>query len=449
MNSDTIVAIATANGVGGIGIIRVSGSDSLKIVKNFFKIGDSPESHKAVLGKVYDDQEIVDRSLAIFFKGPNSFTGEDTVEFHCHGSPYILNKVLHLALRYGARIAEPGEFTKRAFLNGKIDLTQAEAVYDLINAKTSLALKSANDQLEGKLSTIIKKMRQELLAKLSHIEAIIDFPDEIDEEPLEHFAPLIKESDNKIAELLQTAETGKIYREGVKVAIAGKPNAGKSSLLNSLLRFERAIVTEIAGTTRDTLEEYISIRGIPIQIVDTAGLRETEDQIEKMGIERSRNSIEAAQLVLFVVEATTPLAKDEKEILALLQKEKAFIIVCNKIDLSENLNLGELADFENLVFISAKFDRGIEKLEDKIASILLAGKTDSALSVNINNRHQEILYRASESLQKCLKTISEGLPIDFLAIDLKAAIISMGEVIGEEVTEEVITEIFANFCVGK
>jgi len=448
MNFDTIVAVATPVGMGGIGIVRLSGSDSLSISSKFVNIKKNLESHKAYYVKINDNDDVLDNALFIYFKSPNSFTGEEVVEFHCHGNPYILNKVVDISIKHGARLAQAGEFTKRAFLNGKIDLTQAEAVYDLIHSKTSVSLKNANNQIQGKLSSKIKKVRDNLIKTLSHIEAIIDFPDEIDDEPLSNFVPVIKEAEELVIKLINTAEAGKIYREGIKIAIVGKPNAGKSSLLNSLLRFDRAIVTDIEGTTRDTLEEYINIQGIPIQIIDTAGLRNTEDFIEKIGIEKSLESIEQAQLVLLVTDGSQKLQEDELLILDKLQKEKEFILVVNKIDLTDNLNL-YTKEIKNVCFVSAKYNRGIEKLESNIFEIILKGKTDSSLDININARHKEILYRANENLEKALVTIEKKLPIDFLAIDIKSVIISMGEIIGENVTEEVITEIFANFCVGK
>lgn len=446
--NETIAAIATATGVGGVGIIRISGNSSKDIVSNFFK-KNNLESHKAVFGKIKEKgtDEIIDSVLLLYFQSPKSYTGEDTVEIHCHGSPLVLNKVLDLCIKYGARLAEPGEFTKRAFINGKIDLTQAEAVYDLINSKTSVSLNSANQQMEGKLSSRIKNVRLKLIKMLSHIEAIIDFPDEIDEVPLTYFSPVVLEADKLIQDLLQTAEAGKLYREGVKIAIVGKPNVGKSSLLNSLLRTERAIVTDIAGTTRDTLEEFINIKGVPIQIIDTAGLRKTEDKVEKIGIERSYNSIEQAQLVLFVTDGSTQLQADEIELIDKLKAEKPFVFIINKIDLSDNFKIPP--NLDNICFVSAKYNKGIEKLENTIVDIIFQGKTDSNLDININNRHKEILYRASELLEKSITTINNNLPIDFLAIDVKAVVISMGEIIGENVTEEIITEIFANFCVGK
>jgi tRNA modification GTPase len=447
--NDTIAAIATPVGTGGVGIIRISGNDSTKIVSNFFHIKKEFESHKAIFGKIKEKntEEIVDSVLVIYFKSPKSYTGEDTIEIHCHGSPLILNKVLDLSIKYGARLAEAGEFTKRAFINGKIDLTQAEAVYDLINSKTFVSLQSANQQMEGKLSSRIKNVRLKLIKMLSHIEAIIDFPDEIDEVPLSYFTPVVLEAEKLVKDLLETAETGKLYREGIKTAIIGKPNVGKSSLLNSLLRMERAIVTDIAGTTRDTLEEYINIKGVPVHIIDTAGLRKTDDKVEKIGIEKSYSSIESAQIVLLVVDGTSKLDDEEIYLINKLKESKPFILIVNKTDISDNFKIPE--NIENISFISAKYNNGIEKLEEKIIEIIFKGKTDSNLDININNRHKEILYRASELLDKSKITINNNLPIDFLAIDIKAVIVSMGEIIGENVTEEVITEIFANFCVGK
>jgi tRNA modification GTPase len=449
VNSDTIAAIATPAGVGGLGIIRISGPDAVKILKNIFKVRKPLLSHQAVFGKIreQDSSEIIDSVLVLYLQGPKSFTGEDTVELHCHGNPYILNRILDLCLKYGAQLAAPGEFTKRAFLNGKVDLTQAEAVYDLINSKTSVSLQTATKQMEGKLSAQIKLLRNDLIRMLSHIEAIIDFPDEIDEVPLKDFIPVVEHCSQTVKQLIGTAEAGRLYREGVKIAIIGNPNVGKSSLLNAMLRMERAIVTDIPGTTRDTLEEYLNIKGIPIQIIDTAGLRHTEDKVEKIGIERSLASIEQAQLVLLVTDGSSGLNEEEINLIKRLENEKPFVLVINKIDLSDNLKLQ--ANVKNIVFISAKYSRGIEKLEEKIGEILLEGKTDTSLEININNRHREILFRASEFLDKALITIENDLPVDFLAIDIKAAIVSMGEIIGENVTEEIITEIFANFCVGK
>lgn len=447
--NDTIAAIATPVGAGGVGIIRISGNDSIKIVSNFFHFKNTPQSHKAIFGKIKEKNtdKILDSVLTLYFQSPKSYTGEDTVEIHCHGSPLILNNVLDLCIKYGARLADPGEFTKRAFINGKIDLTQAEAVYDLINSKTSVSLQAANQQMEGKLSSRIKDVRFKLIKMLSHIEAIIDFPDEIDEVPLSYFTPVVLEASKLVDDLLLTAETGKLYREGIKTAIVGKPNVGKSSLLNSLLKMERAIVTDIAGTTRDTLEEYINIKGVPVHIIDTAGLRHTEDKVEKIGIERSYSSIEAAQIVLFVVDGSNQLNNEELELINKLKESKPFILIVNKTDISDNFKIPPGID--NICFISAKYNNGIQNLEDKIVEIIFNGKTDSNLDININNRHKEILYRASEFLEKAKITINNNLPIDFLAIDIKAVIISMGEIIGENVTEEVITEIFANFCVGK
>lgn len=449
MIDDTITAISTPAGLGGIGIVRMSGKKSSEIIKNFFSVKKKLESHKVYFGKIFEDENIIDTVLVLYLQAPKSFTGEDTIEIHCHGNSYILNKVLELCIKYGARLAKNGEFTQRAFLNGKIDLTQAEAVYDIINSKTSLSLQNANNLLEGKLSDKINKLRNELIKTLSHIEAIIDFPDEIDEEPLSTFIPTISSVYNEIQKLIKTSEAGQIYREGIKIAIVGKPNVGKSSLLNALLRIERAIVTDIPGTTRDTLEEYLNIKGIPINIIDTAGIRHTEDKIEKIGIEKSKESINKAQLVLFIISAENKkLDEQEIEIIKELNsKNKEFILIINKIDLSDNFVIPDIT--ENKIFISAKYDRGIENLENKIVELILKNKTDTSLDININNRHKEILLRTIESLEKSMNTIKNNLPIDFLTIDIKSAIVSMGEITGEDVTEEVITEIFNNFCVGK
>ncbi|GIW21571.1 MAG: tRNA modification GTPase MnmE [Candidatus Sericytochromatia bacterium] len=447
---DTIVAISTPPGIGGIGIVRMSGSKSLEIARKFFNFKKKEiESHRAYFGKIIDNNIIIDSALLIYFKKPKSFTGEDTIEIHCHGNNYILNKVLELCIKYGARLSRNGEFTQRAFLNGKIDLTQAEAVYDIINSKTSLSLQNANNILEGKLSTKINQLRSELIKILSHIEAIIDFPDEIDEEPLSTFVPKIKSIYNEIQKLIETSERGQIYREGIKIAIIGKPNVGKSSLLNALLRLERAIVTDIPGTTRDTLEEYINIKGIPINIIDTAGIRHTDDKVEKIGIEKSKDSINKSQLVLFIVSAENKKLDDEEIsiINEIKSRNKDFILIVNKIDLFDNFNIPNFID--NIVFISAKYKRGIEDLEEKIFETILKNKTDTSLDININNRHKEILLKAKESLEKSIKTIESNLPIDFLTIDIKSAIVNMGEITGENVTEEIITEIFSNFCVGK
>jgi len=449
MNSDTIIAVATPVGASGIGIVRMSGSHSLQIAKLIYQSKKEIKPSQISFGKVINPntKQTIDEIVLLYFKAPYSFTGEDTIEFHCHGNPFIMDKVLDLCLKNGAKLAQRGEFTKTAFLNGKIDLTQAEGIYDLINSKTSVSMLSATEQMEGKFSSRIKKIRSELIKTLSHIEAIIDFPDEIDDEPVSNFYPIIETSLEEINSFISTADAGKLYREGVNIAIIGKPNVGKSSLLNALLRTDRAIVTDIPGTTRDTLEEYLNIKGVPIRIIDTAGLRHTEDKIEKIGIERSQASIEQAQLVLLIVEAISTISDEEKELIKKIREQKPVILVVNKIDLTDNLRLPE--DFSDIVFISAKYSRGIEKLEEKIHSVLMAGKTDSTLGFNINQRHKEILYRAYESLSQAFETTKKELPLDFLAIDIKSTIVNMGEIIGENVTDEVIEEIFSNFCVGK
>jgi len=444
-----IIAVATPVGASGIGIVRMSGSHSLQIAQKIYRSKKEIKPNKISFGKVVnpDTEKTIDEIVLLYFKAPYSFTGEDTIEFHCHGNPYIMDKVLDLCLKNGAKLAERGEFTKTAFLNGKIDLTQAEGIYDLINSKTSVSMLSATEQMEGKFSSRIKNIRTKLIKALSHIEAIIDFPDEIDDEPASNFYPIIENSLEEINIFISTADAGKLYREGVNIAIIGKPNVGKSSLLNALLRTDRAIVTDIPGTTRDTLEEYLNIKGVPIRIIDTAGLRHTEDKIEKIGIERSQASINQAQLVLFILDAVSTISKEERELIEKIKEEKPVILVVNKIDLTDNFKLPQ--DFKDIVFISAMFGRGIEKLEEKIYSLLMHGKTDSTLEFNINQRHKEILYRASESLNQALQTTKKNLPLDFLAIDIKSTIVSMGEIIGENVTDEVIEEIFSNFCVGK
>lgn len=447
---DTIAAISTPVGKGGIGVIKISGENAVSIASRIFQpSGQNFKSHRVYHGKIFDTctNEMLDEILLIYMKAPKSYTGEDTVELQCHGGPYVLRKILSLCLMLGARPAEKGEFTRRAFINGKLDLTQAEAITDLIESKISTSLNLACKQLEGNLSLPIKEMRQNLIEFLAKIEVCIDFPEDVEEISKTEIKTNIENILNKIKELLKTAEAGRIYREGVTISIIGRPNVGKSSLLNKLIHYERAIVTDIPGTTRDTLEEYINLNNIPVKLIDTAGVRDTDNLIEQMGLERTYLSIKESDIVLVVIEADKGLVDEELKLIENLG-EKKFIIVANKIDLVKEPKTIFIPAHLLYVPISAKFGQHITELENKITEIILSS-IDMTDTVPINTRHQQLLYKAREALNRAYETIEKKLPIDFISIDIKDSIIALGEIIGDEVTEQVIDNIFENFCVGK
>lgn len=453
---DTIAAIATAVGESGISIIRVSGDKALSIVSSIFegknnrKIDDiSPYSMR--YGKIVDkfSKEMIDEVLVSFMKGPKSFTAEDSVEINCHGGIMSTNKVLEEVIKAGARIAQPGEFTKRAFLNGRIDLSQAEAVMDLIRAKTDLSMKSALMQSEGRISREIKDIRHDLLGVIAHIEATVDFPEEdLEEMTSDKIKIDLDNIINRIERLLDTASEGRIIREGLSMVIIGKPNVGKSSLLNSILMEQRSIVTDVPGTTRDVIEEYINLDGIPVKVVDTAGIRETEDLVEKIGVERSKEKISEADLVVLMLDLSRKLDSDDKEILEYI-KDKKYIVILNKSDLKRELEECDFQDMKNVIEISAKNGEGIDLLKNKIKDLFFKGEINSTDLMITNSRHKEALYRAKEKCLASLETLNSGVSIDFASIDIRGAWINLGEVSGETLEEDIIDKIFSEFCLGK
>jgi tRNA modification GTPase len=454
---DTIAAISTPRGEGGIGIVRISGDEAISILDKVFKAknGKRAEELKTYTinyGHLYDESgNIVDEALVSIMKGPKTYTTEDVVEINCHGGYLITEKVLELVLRFGARHAEQGEFTRRAFMNGRIDLTQAEAVMDLIHSKTDKSISLSLDQLRGDLKEQIAHLKKLLLDVAAHVNVVLDYPEEGIDDPIpSNLVDNLNEVLNKSTELVDSYNKGKIIKEGVKTAIVGKPNVGKSSLMNALLREERSIVTHIAGTTRDIIEEVINIKGIPLVLVDTAGIRNTEDIVENIGVERSIDQIEKADLVLFVVDGSEKLSEEDKKIYEHLQAKKTIGIV-NKNDLEQNAELSELPAINRWIEISAKRNTGIKDMEDEIYSTIIKdGVEDSSQKLVITNvRHKSALEKTKDAIKNILETIEMGLPMDLIAVDLKDALDSLSEVTGEISTEDLLDHVFSNFCVGK
>ena len=450
MQNDTIAAISTPPGTGAIGIVRMTGPDVAQFARRLFRSpqGHFPElkSHQARYGQILEplSERILDFGLLLYMQAPRSFTGEDMLEIHCHGGYFLVQQVLSACLNAGARPAEAGEFSRRAFLNGKLDLTQAEAISDLIEGQSREGLHLAAHQLEGQLSNPIRQLRQDLLGLLASIEANIDFPDEVDPLPESEILETLENINRKVALLLASRESGRIWKQGIQVALVGEPNVGKSTLLNALLRFDRAIVSDIAGTTRDTLEEDYSLKGIPVKLIDTAGLRESQDKIEQIGIERSLEALEKADLVLALSDAQQPLSLPKQ----LLDNLSQLVILRNKSDLLPERPAKNTEHGHPVYWISAATGLGIEELEH----ILFERITENLpvkQDISINERHRLCLLRAQEALERVSETISQCLPSDFLAIDLKEAIQAFGEIMGESVSEHVIHEIFHRFCVGK
>lgn len=447
----TIAAIATSMGSGGIGIIRISGEESLNIISKVFKPVKKGEIKPFTLrlGQIIDENEnVVDQVLVSYFKAPKSYTGEDVCEINCHGGNIAVNRVLELVLQNGATLAEGGEFTKRAFLNGKLDLTQAEAVIDLINSKSEREGKASIKQLEGKLGNEIRGIKDEIIALLADIEANIDYPEyeDIEEVRREKIEVILEKQIDRLKQLEKSFESGKILKNGIMTAIVGKPNVGKSSLLNMLLKEERAIVTEIAGTTRDTIEECVTIKGITLRLIDTAGIRETEDVVENIGVEKSKNALKNAELVLFLLDGSKGFLPEDEEILREIG-DKNHIILINKIDL-ENKNI-ELEN-PNIVRISAKTGEGIKELEEKIEEMFNLKKLETENEFIVTNiRHKDLLNKARNGLKQAKETVKNGLPIDMISINIKTTIESLGEILGESVSEDVLNKIFEKFCVGK
>ncbi len=458
LRSDTIAAVATSMNASGIGIIRISGTESISIVEKIFcpakkqKKLTEQKSYTIHYGTIVEDGEVLDEVIVLLMRGPHSYTAEDTVEIDCHGGVYVMHQILNLVIKKGARVAEPGEFTKRAFLNGRIDLSQAEAVIDVISSQNTYALKSSIQQLKGSVQRLIKSIREKVLYEIAYIESALDDPEHISLEGYpESLHKKIKELLQEIERLLKESEQGKILREGIRTAIIGKPNAGKSSLLNALLGEERAIVTEIAGTTRDTLEEQIRLRGLTLQMIDTAGIRKTGDKIEQIGVERAKQMMEEADLILYVIDASSALDENDKEIMPLL-KEKRVIVLLNKTDLQERITAEEVQRFleKPVIRISAKEEKGLSELEDKIEHMFLTGGLSWNDEVYLTNlRQKAAMEEAKASLQKVEESILLGMSEDFYSIDLMDAYEALGRIIGESVGEDLVNEIFEKFCMGK
>ncbi|MBU5315641.1 tRNA uridine-5-carboxymethylaminomethyl(34) synthesis GTPase MnmE [Clostridium bornimense] len=455
---DTIAAVATAVGEGSVSIIRVSGEEALKIAKKIFRgvRGKSIEDIKPYTmryGSIIDNEtdEKIDEVILSYMKGPKSFTAEDTIEINCHGGVIATKRVLDAVIKNGARLAEPGEFTKRAFLNGRIDLSQAEAVMDIINSKTEVSMKSALVQSEGKLSKEINELRNKLLEIIAHIEATVDYPeDDLEEVTSEKTEVDVKVVIDEVNKLIESAEAGKIIRDGLSTVIVGKPNVGKSSLLNVLTRGNRAIVTDIPGTTRDIIEEYISLDGIPIRIIDTAGIRETEDVVEKIGVERSKEKIEEADLVILMLDASREIAEEDIEIIKYI-KNKKYIVLLNKQDLPNAINKSDLEELnqEYIIPISTKDELGIDEIKNAIKELFFKGKINSSEVMVTNIRHKEALYRAKECLESTLCALKDTMAIDLASIDIRNAWSALGQINGETVEEDLIDKIFSEFCLGK
>ena len=454
----TIAAISTAMSASGIGIVRISGENAMDVIAKIYRSKNGKKdirtvvSHTIHYGFIYDGEEVVDEVLVMIMRGPHTYTGEDTVEIDCHGGVYAMKRVLETVLKNGAVIAEPGEFTKRAFLNGRLDLSQAEAVMDVIQAKNSMALKSSVEQLKGSVQRAVKEIRARLLHQIAYIESALDDPEHIslDGYPQE-LLEVVDNEQKEVKRLLKTSSDGKMIQEGIQTVILGKPNAGKSSLLNLLIGENRAIVTDIAGTTRDILEEYITLHGISLKIVDTAGIRETKDIVEKIGVDRAREMAQKADLILYVVDSSVPLDENDEEIMEMLTGKKA-IILYNKTDLQPEIQPEILEEKTGhpVIPISAKEEKGITELEEQIKDMFFGGEISFNDEVYITNaRHKAALEEADRSLDLVRNSIEMGMPEDFFSIDLMNAYENLGKILGESVGEDLVNEIFSKFCMGK
>lgn len=454
----TIAAISTAMSASGIGIVRMSGPESMDVISRIYRSKNGGKnikevkSHTIHYGYIFDGEEVVDEVLVMVMRAPRTYTGEDTVEIDCHGGVYAMKKVLETVLRNGAQIAEPGEFTKRAFLNGRLDLSQAEAVMDVIQAKSAVALKSSLQQLKGSVLRAIKEIRSSILYQIAFIESALDDPEHISLEGYpEKLRKIVDEEYEKVETLLKSADDGRMIQEGIKTVILGKPNAGKSSLLNFLVGEDRAIVTDIAGTTRDTLEEYISLHGISLRIIDTAGIRETADVVEKIGVGKAKKMAEDADLILYVVDSSLPLDENDREIMELLGGRKS-IVIYNKTDLESAVDIKELKEKTGspVIPVSVVEETGITELEETIKKMFFCGEISFDDEVYITNaRHKTALEEALESLKMVRESIETGMSEDFFSIDLMSAYESLGKIVGESVGEDLVNEIFSRFCVGK
>ncbi|MBB6674402.1 tRNA uridine-5-carboxymethylaminomethyl(34) synthesis GTPase MnmE [Cohnella nanjingensis] len=458
MNEDTIAAVATALGEGSIAVVRVSGPDAIERVAPLFKskadLRTAP-THTVHYGWMVDPSggEVLDEVLVTVMKGPRSFTAENVVEISAHGGIVAVQSVLELLLRSGVRMAEPGEFTKRAFLNGRIDLAQAEAVIDLIRSKSNKAFQVARKQAEGALSKEITPLKSQLIELLAHVEVNIDYPEH---DVAEVTAGVIRDACSQVLaqveRLLRTANEGKILREGIVTAIVGRPNAGKSSLLNALARENKAIVTDIPGTTRDIVEESVTLSGIPLRLLDTAGIRETSDVVERIGVERSRGALSDADLILLVLNRHEPLHEDERQLLEELQ-DRSTIVVLNKTDLEGRLELDEVTrrySADRIVSISAREGTGIDELEKAVSKLFFGGAIESADLTYVSNvRHISLLHQSKRSLEDAITAASDGIPVDLIQIDIAAAWEALGEIVGDSVGESLLDQIFSKFCLGK
>ena len=457
---DTIAAISTAPGEGAIGIVRISGDLAISIASSIYQCGtkqlEEQKTHTIHYGHIVDPKsgEIYDEVMVSVLRAPKTFTREDIVEINCHGGIVAINRVLQLVLRMGARLAEPGEFTKRAFLNGRIDLSQAEAVMDLIRAKTDKSMQLAMRQLDGQLSHLIQNLRQEILNTLAQVEVNIDYPeyDDVEEMTLQLLREKTQQVLQGIRALLNTASQGKILRDGLKTAIVGRPNVGKSSLLNVLLREEKAIVTDIAGTTRDTIEEYVNVRGVPLQLIDTAGIRETDDVVEKIGVERSRKALKEADFVLLLLNQSETLQEEDIRLLEMTKGMKR-IILFNKTDLSSKLSKEDIAPYANeeeIVTTSMLNKEGIDQLEEKIAGYFFQGQMNERDATYLSNtRHIALLEKAEQALVEVQNGIEMEMPVDLIQIDFTRAWDLLGEITGDSVQDELLTQLFSQFCLGK
>jgi len=471
MQNDTIAAIATPSGVGGIGVVRVSGMEAFPLVQPLFRQPggrtDLPLSHLLTFGHIVDPatEEIVDEVLVAFMNAPRTYTCEHVVEIQGHGGPLVLQRILRLVLAQGARLANPGEFTLRAFLNGRLDLAQAEAVMDLIGAQTEAGQRLAMQQLQGRVSSQVQEARHAILAVVARIEASIDFPEDDVPTPLPaELMPMVAIAQQQVDALLAGSEQGRLYRQGLRTAIIGRPNVGKSSLLNALLRSERAIVTPVAGTTRDTVEEVANLRGIPLHLIDTAGITPSSDPVEQIGVQRSRAAAESADIVLLVYDGSEKLTEQDRLVSdelrmmgfgsgASASTSRPVIVVINKADreqLVEHEALRDLWSAAPIVNTSTLTGQGLPALEETIADLVLAGKMLHSSSVLVTSaRHQEALRRAAEHLRAALLPLEQGLPLDFVSIDLRVAYDTLGEITGETASDDLLDRIFSEFCIGK
>ena len=458
MSEDTIAAISTAMSPSGIGIVRISGAGAVRTAGKIYRspggkkrLEDVP-SHTIHYGYIYDGDLMADEVLVMVMRGPRSYTGEDTVEINCHGGLLAVRRVLEAVLHAGARMAEPGEFTKRAFLNGRIDLSQAEAVMDVINAGSEYALDSSLSQLKGSVMRSVRKIREEILYEIAFIESALDDPEHISLEGYpERLEEKTAQEKERIERLIRSFSEGKMIREGIRTVIVGKPNAGKSSLMNMLVGEEKAIVTDVAGTTRDVLEEQVMLEGISLRMMDTAGIRETADLVEQIGVERARKYAREADLILYVVDASVPLDENDREILEIIRDRKT-IVLLNKSDLPQVLSPGDLEQMGTwpVLSISAGNRQGVEILEEQIRKMFFAGELEFNDQVYITNaRHKNALEKARDSLEMVENSIAAGMPEDFFSIDLMDAYEALGTILGESVGEDLVNEIFSKFCTGK